>query len=344
MVWSIGDSVVVKKLMLHDGLKAAGSTFSCVMCVHNEGKILEEFFRHHRSIGIDSFLVVDDRSTDETANILSNQPDVTIFHPKNDSQFRDDKKDWMTELLNRYCSNSWVLCLDADEHLVYRDMESRSVQDLTAELEQENLDSFPALMLDMYADKSLAEHSFTGGRLIDAFPYFDEPSSYRIMYKRNSRLFHASGGMRSRLFAKYGKRIIPPGFPLRINKRRSDAFIFLKRKIDQLAKAYRNSLFGPDGYRPNSLKVPLFVWKKEMNWDEHNLTSQKGQSKEMGALLHFKMAKGIDGVKYIAQRGQHAGQSQYARWILSADKLGEINPVYLGSKQYLNSDTIFRES
>ena len=306
--------------------KISPDSLLCVTRVHNEGHIVEDFIQHHRKLGNVSFLIIDNHSTDDTSRFLMQQPDVTLFHPTKDSHYREDKKLWVQELLNRFCSNRWALCLDADEQLIYQDMEHRDIRDLIGLLERRNADSFPAVMLDMYADKPLAEHFFSGGNLKRSFPYFDDLSTYRVMYKRQLKLFHARGGMRFRLFARVRKRLVQPGLPLRFNERQNRLFVETKRKIDRISRIVSDPFFGRSGYLPNSLKVPLIFWRTEMKWDEHYIKETKRQSIEMGALLHFKMAKGIAGIEYLAGRNQHAGNSLYARWILSTENLGDINP------------------
>ena len=313
----------------------------CVTPTHNEGRIIEEFIQHHRKLGDISFLIIDDRSTDDTLNFLLEQPDVTIFHPAKDSHFRDDKKLWIQELLNDFCPNRWALCLDADEQLIYRDMEHRNIRDLIAQLERKNADSFPAVMLDMYADKSLSEHYFSGDNLKQAFPYFDDLSTYRVIYKKQLKLFHARGGMRFRLFARVHNRLIQPGLSLRFNRPHNRFLVQAKRKIDQAARIFNDSHYGESNYLPNSLKVPLIYWKKGMRWDEHYIKDTKRQSNEIGALLHFKMAKGIAGIEYIANRGQHVNDSLFSKWIMSTNNFENINPHCSDSRRYTDSSSLY---
>ncbi len=321
--------------------KCSPDSLVCVTRTHNEGRIIEDFIQHHRKLGDISFLIIDDHSTDDTSNILLKQPDVTLFHPTKDSHYRDDKKLWVQELLNDFCPNHWALCLDADEQLIYRDMEHRNIRDLIAQLESKNADSFPAVMLDMYADKPLSEHFFSGGNLKHAFPYFDDLSTYRIIYKKQLKLFHARGGMRFRLFAKVRNRLIRPGLSLRFNQSQNRVLVQTKRKIDQVARFFSDSSFGESNYLPNSLKVPLIYWRKGMKWDEHYIKETKRQSNEMGALLHFKMAKGIAGIEYIASRGQHVNDSLFSKWIMSTDNFENINPYYSGSRRYTDSSSLY---
>ena len=331
------------KLVQMGHAKISPDSLICVTRVHNEGKLLEDFIQHHRNLGKISFLIIDDRSTDGTSNILLKQPDVTLFHPVNDSHYREDKKVWVQELLNKFCSNRWALCLDADEQIVYRDMEYRNIHNLITQLERRNVDSFPAIMLDMYADKPLAEHFFRGGNLKCAFPYFDDPSTYRIIHKKGSKLFHAIGGMRFRLFARVRNRLIQPGLSLRFNERPNHLLIHTKRKIDQIAKIINDPVYGKQDYLPNSLKVPLIFWRTEMKWDEHYIRETKKQSSEIGALLHFKMAKGIAGIEYTAIRGQHVNESLYSRWIMSTGNVGRVNPYYSDTRRFKDSSSLYRE-
>ena len=329
------------KLIQFGGIKLCPDSLVCITRVHNEEHMIEDFIQHHRKLGDISFLIIDDRSTDDTSRILLRQPDVTLFRPVKDSHFRDDKRVWVQELLNKFCTNRWALCLDADEQLIYQDMEHRNIHSLVAQLEHKNADSFTAVMLDMYADKPLAEHFYSGGSLKRSFPYFDDLSTYRVMYKRKLKLFHARGGMRFRLFARARNRLIQPGLPLRFNERRNRILVETKRKIDQISRIVSDPIFGRSGYRPNSLKVPLIFWRSEMKWNEHHIKETKRQSKEMGALLHFKMAKGIAGIEYIADRSQHVHDSLYSKWILSTENLGFINPYFSDSRRFVDSSSLY---
>lgn len=151
----------------------------CVVLAHNELLIFPDFLRHYREIGVDRFLIVDDRSTDGSVEFLQNQVDVTIFAPIEGSTYQKDKRFWRAELLDTYCSCKWVVVPDVDEHFVYKGIdEGRDLFALARALEDEGAEALHAVMLDMYCDMPLQDHQFRGGRLIDEFPMFDGPDYY----------------------------------------------------------------------------------------------------------------------------------------------------------------------
>lgn len=49
------------------------------MLARNEGNRLIPFLRHYRKLGVTSFFVVDDQSTDGTLDLLLSEPDVRAF-------------------------------------------------------------------------------------------------------------------------------------------------------------------------------------------------------------------------------------------------------------------------
>lgn len=151
----------------------------CVVLCHNEMAILPEFLRHYRFLGITSFAVVDDRSSDGSREFLLSQDDVTMFAPRQDSLYKVHKAAWRNDILNTFGIGRWCLNPDVDEHFVYFDMEARPIPALTESLDQENSKGLLTIMIDMYADLPIRKqiYDLNGGRtLLQAFPYFDGPT------------------------------------------------------------------------------------------------------------------------------------------------------------------------
>ena len=109
----------------------------CLVLTHNEGAVLVDFFRHYRAIGRMNFLVVDDRSDDGTFDFLMNQPDATIFRPKEGSNYAQHKREWRAILLDHFADDRWAIVPDVDEHLIWHDFETRSLHALLNDLESE---------------------------------------------------------------------------------------------------------------------------------------------------------------------------------------------------------------
>ena len=50
-----------------------------ISVVRNEADILPAFFDHYRGLGIRSFVLIDNNSTDGTREVLLEQPDVILY-------------------------------------------------------------------------------------------------------------------------------------------------------------------------------------------------------------------------------------------------------------------------
>ncbi|OWK20540.1 hypothetical protein AJ88_29930 [Mesorhizobium amorphae CCBAU 01583] len=83
--------------------------------------------------------------------------------------------------MNVFGTGHWCLSVDADELLVYPDLERVNLRQLCSYLDSTGAEAVIGSMIDMYADGPLAECSYDGTRpLIEASPYFDpEPGWLR---------------------------------------------------------------------------------------------------------------------------------------------------------------------
>ena len=330
-------------LTLHGPPKLHPGTLLCISRMHNEANILPDFLDSHRRLAAISFLVVDDRSTDGTAEILAAQPDVTVFHPVVGSTYSTHKEEWVNSLLDRYGTGQWCLVLDADEHLVYRNMETVSLRRLLDDMERSGANALPAVMVEMYADKTIGEHVCQGGPLKDTFCFFDDLRSYRYTIHRKYGI-QIVGGMRTRLFFSRPPTTYRPINLRRFRPRRN----FLRRYVNRLrARLARYcSPYGdvrPALTRPNQYKTPIVFWKRGMLWSAHNLSfGQAGRRlyPEMAVLLHYKITRGIAGIEYIAARGQHIQGGAAYRQLLLAD-CAYVNPMCEITRKFADSRSVF---
>lgn len=325
----------------------------CVALAHNEELILPEFLTHYRQLGVDHFFIVDDRSNDNSSDILASQPDVTIFIPVEGSSYARDKRYWRAELLDRFADGRWAVVPDIDEHLVFRDCENSSLHELIIELEREGAEAFHATMVDMYRDEPLVQHIHDRSTLLESFPLFDGPDYYfRVaaphVFRRRFPVPHCMvvGGPLQRLFEP---------LPLQPESRK---YARLRRSCDisgplsggrafQFSAALtrlrlRRALSSVMLY--NVGKLPLVKWRRGMKFSggAHAVSAPITLSSRTGALLHFKFAAGMAGVQYIAERGQHVGESKYYKRILSQGEITSRSPIFRGSLHFQDSASLGR--
>ncbi len=172
----------------------------CLMTVRNEAVRLPFFLAHHRRLGVQQFLIVDNNSDDGTTAYLAAQPDVSLWttpHSYKSSRFG---LDWLTWLMMRHAHGHWCLTLDADEALIYPYWETRDLHALTRWLDAQGLASYGTLMLDMYPEGSLAATHYAPG----ADPFADltwyDSGNYTVQVQPRMGNLWIQGGVRARCF------------------------------------------------------------------------------------------------------------------------------------------------
>ena len=172
----------------------------CFSTVRNEASRLPFFLQHHRTLGVDHFFMVDNASDDGTAEYLADQPDVSTW--RTDASYRSARfgVDWLNRLQNTYAPGNWALTLDADELLIYPDCETRNLKALTAWLSRRRVESFGAMMLDLYPDGPLGEQEYKpGDPVTDVLTHFDG-GGYTLEWQSKFRNISIRGGPRKRIF------------------------------------------------------------------------------------------------------------------------------------------------
>lgn len=178
---------------------AAGDVLAA-MTVRNEAARLPYFLSHHRSLGVRHFLVVDNNSTDGTAEYLAAQPDVSLWSTARSYKASRFGLDWLTYLLARHAHGHWCLTLDADEVLIYPHWETRNLQALTGWLEAQGREMMGAIMLDMYPDGPLDAARYTPGDDPFATLGWYDSGNYAVQVQPRMRNLWIQGGVRARMF------------------------------------------------------------------------------------------------------------------------------------------------
>lgn len=233
-----------------------------VAVVRDEAERLPHWLAHHRALGVDHFLVVDNGSTDGTGALLADQADVSLW--RTEASYRASRfgMDWANRLLMRFGHRRWCLTLDADEALVIPHHGSRTLRDLAAHLEVTGRDALGALMLDLYPEGPVGAAPYRPGTPFEtALPLFD-PSGYRAVRQRPGLNLWVQGGPRDRLFWR--------GAPARAPTLNKLPFVRWNRRW-----AYRNST--------HSLLPP----RLNLLWDG------PGDPRTSAVLLHAKLLPSI---------------------------------------------------
>lgn len=144
-----------------------------VACMRNEMSMLPQFLAHYRRLGVKSFLISDNCSTDGSVAYLLEQPDVVVFTC--DTAYRESTYGvaWQQALLSAFRCGRWSVVVDADEFMVAPGPEGRPIADFLAEVELEGADAVLALLLDMYPSGNLSDCDLTQGNPFDLASYVD---------------------------------------------------------------------------------------------------------------------------------------------------------------------------
>lgn len=168
--------------------------------IRNEGDRLPEFLSHYRKLGVDHFLIVDNGSDDGTIEYLQTEPDVSLWRCYDSYRKAKFGMDWLGSLLMRYGHKHWCLTVDADEFLIYPYWDSCDLKQLTAKLDQHEIEGIGALMLDLYGQGAIGEiDADKNAPLTERLSWFD-PGPYRTTIVEPKRNRIVRGGVRERVF------------------------------------------------------------------------------------------------------------------------------------------------
>ncbi|WP_114292916.1 glycosyltransferase family 2 protein [Pseudosulfitobacter sp. DSM 107133] len=166
----------------------------------NEKIRLPYFLDYYRDQGVNHFLIVDNDSTDGSADYLADQPDVSVWSSKASYKKSRFGVDWLNWLQMKYAHGHWCLTVDPDEFLIYPFCDTRPLRALTDWLDASSIKSFSAMLLDMYPKGRLDAHPYQPGQNpIEIAGWFDS-GNYTMSRNRLFGNLWIQGGPRARVF------------------------------------------------------------------------------------------------------------------------------------------------
>ncbi len=272
----------------HNPLEIASDAILGCIVVRNERLRLPYLLTYYRRLGVEQFLVVDNGSTDGTLDYLSTQKDVAIWQSDRSFNQANFGSAWFELLLQKHGIDHWCLTLDADEIFYYPNCETRSIQQLCADLDRDYKRAFTAILLDMYSDRPIQETNYQAGEdFLQVCPYFDGKFYHDKVedaepFRNQTRYV---GGMRERVFGSQGD------------------------------------------YYLNKVPLIKYQTDMILSGGQHHIGTPKNQiADESGALLHFKyISTFVDYVVNEVQRQEHYGNAiQYQHYATHLNLAGPL--------------------
>jgi len=285
--------------LFHAGPPIKNGAVLGFLAVRNEALRLPAVLDHHRRLGVDQFVIVDNDSNDGTRDLLAAMPDVRLYSARGSYAASKFGLEWLHPLLDELADHHWALTLDADELFVFPCCERLTLHQLCHFLDREGSDSIFAILLDMYSRSSIAATAYRQGEaLLDSSPFFD-PGPYAILRDSLFPTFELRGGPRARAFWT-------PTTPF---------------------------------FSPTVSKVPLVKWQRGYRYvsSTHYMRPAPARlSGVTGALLHFKFLSDFhQRAESEAARGEHfAGAREYKLYLQALQKRPDLSLHFAGSIRY----------
>jgi hypothetical protein len=296
----------------------------------NERLRLPAFLAHYRALGVNRFFIVDNGSSDGSAEYLRDQLDVHVYHTANRFSEARGGTTWLNALLSTFGLGFWCVTVDVDELLMYPGSEQTGLRTLTEYLDRRGHEALACLLLDLYPKGPLRTCGYVeGADLLAAAPYFDPGPYEREMFNLcpgylihggpRQRVFHPQfkkRGIGARLYAAAVNRII-----LRLPVARNKSW---------------NSRWLPASL-PCLSKVPLVRWDSSSRYFKTaHAVSQKIVAPESGALLHFKLLQDFHAraVNEAARGEYYNGAYEYRKYASIMKDNPNLSLMYEGSVRY----------
>ncbi len=142
-----------------------------VCMIKNGAYYVDALLNHHRAIGVQNFLFIDNGSDDGTLELLSKEPGVTVV--SNHLPVARYESVLRAQIARRFIQGGWFLFVDSDELMEMVHGEHRSIQDYTGYCNDHGYDIVVGQMLELFSPHPLSVTApWTYAECITAFDRF----------------------------------------------------------------------------------------------------------------------------------------------------------------------------
>lgn len=262
-------------IVSNDLTRAKGFTLVAIM--RNEMYGVEAFLRHYRNLGVERFIMLDDRSDDGTREYLCEQADVMVlessanfvdmYNPNGHTPLPDMRAliVWRNVLMWKYVFDEWALMVDGDEYVILPD--GMSLFDVASLADKEGCRSVQGIMLDCYP-QNITDLEVDVAFDADGDWFFDGLQHLHLTPGGDVSLRYS--GARARLISTYGIR----PYPLR----------------NRLRNKFKSPWFPP--FVLNQKEI-LHRWGETSLFTSSHVTTNKASGRILIPMKHFKINRDV---------------------------------------------------
>lgn len=189
---------------------------ACICLTRNAAYYLDVLLAHHRKLGVEHFLFIDNGSQDATLERLAREPDVTVVaNPLPVARYECQLR---AQIARRYVRGGWFLFVDSDELIDIPLAGAATLGDVAAYCNRQSYDAVVSQSLDLFSTAPLSESGswsyaqsvarFDRYSLGDVTDYdYHDPDIEFAWHLRSNRLSNPEirfkfGGMRHEIFGE----------------------------------------------------------------------------------------------------------------------------------------------
>ncbi len=191
----VGEAFATSEIRVLSDKPIRQNEIIAICVVKNDIVKIKQFICHHRTIGVDKFVILDNMSTDGSVDWLKEQDDVVLLQTS--IPYSTNRREgWINRIIAHYGDNRWYLVADSDELLVYNGCEQHNLHEVVNHFKNQKIYRIRALMVDMYAQSEY----YVNGSIEDCFKQCVFMDSNSYYYSERNHLKLICGGPRERVF------------------------------------------------------------------------------------------------------------------------------------------------